>query len=133
MITLQRAPILAALVGTVALCRHPLVRAQSTGPHSVTAQIEAMVLARAGAADTATAQAFDTALQDYERCHWLPAFEQLVRLAERDHAQAARMAMQMYQHGPGLYGQTFALSPGQVERFTRVRWQAQVTHATSAR
>lgn len=121
MITLQRTPILVALVGTLALCLHPSAKAQSTGPDSVTAQIEAMVPARAGAADTATAQAFDTALQAYERCHWLQAFEQLVRLAERDHAQAARMAMQMYKHGPGLYGQTFALAPGQVERFTRVR------------
>ena len=133
MITLRRTPNLAALVGTLALCLHPPATAQSTGPDSATAQIEAMVPARASAADAATAEAFDTALQDYARCHWLPAFEQLVRLADRDHAQAARMAMQMYRYGPGLFGQTFALSPGQVERFTRVRWQAEVIHATSAR
>jgi hypothetical protein len=116
-------PILAARVGTLALGLHPPVHAQSTGPDSAPAQIEAMVPARAGVADTATAQAFDTAVQDCERCHWLPAIEQLVRLAERDHAQAARMAMQRSRDGPGLYGQAFALSAGQVERFTRVRWQ----------
>ncbi len=133
MITLQHAPILAVLVGTLALGLHPPVQAQSTGSDGTLAQIEAMMPARTSAADTATAQAFDTALQDYERCHWLPAFEQLVRLADRDHAHAARMAMQMHQYGPGLYGQAFALSPGQVERFARARWQAQVTHATIAR
>lgn len=133
MITLQRTPMLATLVGTLALCPYLPVKAQATGPDSATAQIEAVVAAHARAADTATAPAFDTALQDYERCHWRLAFEQLVRLAEQDHVQAARMAMQMVRHGPGLYGQAFVLSPAQVERIARVRWQAQLTHATGAR
>ncbi|MDP1900983.1 MAG: hypothetical protein Q8K96_11080 [Rubrivivax sp.] len=133
MITLQHAPILAVLVGALVLGMHPPVQAQSTGSDGALAQIEAMMTARASATDTATAQAFDTALQDYERCHWLLAFEQLVRLADRDHEHAARMAMQMHRYGPGLYGQAFALSPGQVERYARVQWQAQVTQATGAR
>lgn len=133
MIALQQTRLLATLVGTLALCPYLPAKAQSTGTESATAQIEAVPAAHESAADIATAQAFDTALQDYERCHWLPAFQQFVRLAERDHVQAARMAMQMVQHGPGLFGRTFALSPGQVERFTRLRWQAQLTHATNAR
>lgn len=121
------------LVGILALGMHPPAKAQSTIADSTTSQTEGMAPARASAADIATAQAFDTALHDYERCLWLPAFEQLVRLADRGHAHAARMVMQMHQYGPGLYGQAFALSAGEMERFARVRWQAPVTHATSVR
>ena len=121
MITLQHTCTLALLVGTLSLSMHPPATAQGTRTGSPTSQIEDAALASASAAEIATAQAFDTALQDYERCHWLSAFEQLLRLADRGHAQAARMAMQMVRYGPALYGQTFALSPGQMERFTRAR------------
>jgi hypothetical protein len=133
MITQKHPTLLAALLGTLALGMHPPVLAQSPGSDGALAQIGAMMPAQAGAADTATAQAFDTAMEDYERCHWLLAFEQLVRLADRGHVHAARMAMQMHQYGPGLYGQAFALPPGQVERFAQARWQAQVRQPTNAR
>ncbi len=133
MIILQQAPILAVLIGTLALGMHPPVHAQGTGTDGTLTQIDAVMPAPASAVDTATALAFDTALQDYDRCHWLLAFEQVVLLADRGHVHAARMAMQMHQYGPGLYGQTFALLPGQVERFARARWQAQVAPPTSSR
>jgi len=133
MITFQLVPTLAVLVGTLALGMHPPVQAQSGGSDGTLAQVEVAMPLRENAADTATAQAFDTALHDYERCHWLLAFQQLVLLADTGHAHAARMVMQMHQNGPGLYGQAFSLLPGQVERFARARWQAQVTQPTSAR
>ena len=133
MITPQHTCTLAMLVGILALGMHPPAEAQSARADSTTSHIEGMAPALAGAADIATTKAFDTALQDYERCRWLPAFEQLVRLADRGHAQSARMVMQMHQYGPALYGQAFALSPGQMDRFARVQWQAQGTHATRVR
>ena len=121
MITLQQTPILAVLVGTLALAMHPPVQAQNIGSDGTMAQTDAVLPTRASAVDTATAQACDTALQDYERCHWLLAFEQLVLLADRGHAHAARMAMQMHQYGSALYGQVFVLLPGQMGRFARAR------------
>ena len=130
MITLQHTCIPAMLVGTHALGMHPPAKAQSARADSTTSQIEDVALARASAAEASSAQAFDAALQVHERCHWLPAFEQLVRLVDRSHAQSPRMVMQVHQYGPALYGQAFALSPGEIDRFARVRWQAQVTHAT---
>ena len=133
MITPQHTCTLAMLVGILALGMHPPAEAQSARADSTISQIEDMALARASAVETGTAQVFETALQVYERCHWLPAFEQLVRLADRGHAQSARLVMQMHQYGPALYGQAFALSPGQMDRFARVQWQAQGTHATSVR
>lgn len=69
----------------------------------------------------AVAQAFDAALQAYERCHWSLAFEQLVRLADQGHADAARMASEMHKYGPALYAQAFVLSLPQRERFARLR------------
>jgi hypothetical protein len=133
MITPQHTCTLAVLVGILALGMHPPAKAQSARADSTISQIEDMALARASAVETGTAQAFETALQVYERCHWLPAFEQLVRLADRGHAQSARLVMQMHQYGPALFGQAFALSPDEMDRFARVRWQAQGTHATSVR
>lgn len=128
--TLQHTCTLVMLVGTLVLGMHPPAKAQGTRADSPASPIAGAALAHVSALDTATAQSFDAALQDYERCHWLSAFEQLVRLADRGHAHSARTVMQMHRYGSALYGQEFALSPGEVHRFARVRWQAQVTQAT---
>lgn len=132
MITLHQTPILALLVVTLASAMHPPVQAQSTGSDRTMAQIDAVMPTGASAVDTPTAQAFDAALQDYERCHWRLAFEQLVLLADRGHPQSARIVMQMHRHGPALYGEAFVLLPGQVERFARARQQARATQPTKA-
>ncbi len=74
-----------------------------------------------GSAAQASAQAlderFDDAMQTYERNHWSQAFEAFRQLAEQGHADAARLVVQMHWQGARLYGQRFALSPLQVQRF----------------
>jgi hypothetical protein len=65
-------------------------------------------------------QAFDVALLAYERNQWPEAFSALVRLADRGHPEAARMALQMWRHGPKLYQTSFSASATQVERWTQL-------------
>lgn len=68
---------------------------------------------------------FNEALLAYERNHWLQAYDEFTLLAERGHADAARMVVQMHRHGPALYGQHFALSPLQQQRLAQQRLHAQ--------
>lgn len=67
---------------------------------------------------------FDAAMSSYERCHWALVFEQLAALADRGHAEAARIALQMERHGPALYATRFGASAQQ-----RDRWLAFATDA----
>jgi hypothetical protein len=67
-----------------------------------------------------TDERFASALAAYERNHWNHAYAQLAALADDGHAEAARMALQMWRHGPALYRTDFAASARQVERWTRV-------------
>ncbi len=64
-------------------------------------------------------QRLDAALVAYERSHWPEAYAALSSLADSGHPEAARMALQMRQYGPALYGREFAASPGQVARWKR--------------
>ena len=63
---------------------------------------------------------FDAAMVAYERNHWDEAFAALVRLADRGHPEAARMALQMWRFGPKLYQANFSASAVQVERWTQL-------------
>ena len=56
----------------------------------------------------------------YERNHWDEAFTALVRLADRGHPDAARVALQMWRYGPILYRASFSASAAQVERWTQL-------------
>lgn len=47
---------------------------------------------------------FRAAQAQYEANHWLAAYTGFVRAAALGHCEAARIARQMYQHGPRLYG-----------------------------
>ncbi|MDP2007998.1 MAG: hypothetical protein Q8K45_20200 [Rubrivivax sp.] len=125
MINLQRPPMLAALLSALALSVAAPAQAQRSAP-------AALALAPAGAEDPVLAQAFDAALQAYERCHWTAAFEQLLGLAEREHVPAARMALQMHQHGSALFGQALALSPMQLARLARMQVPTQVARVEPA-
>lgn len=81
------------------------------------------------AVDAAMAVAYDEALAEYERCHWPEAFQALAQLADRGHAQAARVALQMRRFGPALYGWTFTASAAQIGRWTLLRGCAgETTH-----
>jgi hypothetical protein len=48
------------------------------------------------------------------------AFEELARLADAGHPEAARSAVLMATRGPRLFGQAFAASPSQRERWQHV-------------
>jgi hypothetical protein len=54
-----------------------------------------------------TAAAFDNALVAYERNHWDSAYAAFTALADQGHPEAARLALQMWRHGPGLYRRRF--------------------------
>ena len=56
---------------------------------------------------SATSDAFEAALLEYERCHWAAAWELLARLADRGHPHAARLALDMQRFGSRLFGATF--------------------------
>lgn len=47
---------------------------------------------------------FHAAQLQYEANHWLSAYAGFVRAAALGHCEAARIARQMYQFGPRLYG-----------------------------
>ncbi len=68
-----------------------------------------------------SALAFDTALLAYERNHWDAAFATLVQLADRGHAEAARMALQMWRFGPKLYQTNFSANAEQANRWAQLR------------
>lgn len=65
------------------------------------------------------AQRFDAALEAYERNHWVEAHAPLSALADAGHPEAARMALQMRQYGPALYGRELLASAGQVAQWKR--------------
>ena len=67
------------------------------------------------------AQRFDAALEAYERNHWAEAYAALSALADGGYPEAARMALQMRQYGPALYGREFVASAVQVAQWKR-RW-----------
>lgn len=68
-----------------------------------------------------TVRQFDQAIESYEHCRWLQSFDALASLADRGHAEAARIVMQMQRFGPALYGQQFAMTPEQGERWAAAR------------
>jgi len=68
----------------------------------------------------------DRALQDaarhYHAGEWGVAFDKMAMLASRGHADAARIALFMHEHGPQLYGSYWPVSSEQLQR-----WQGLVT------
>jgi hypothetical protein len=64
--------------------------------------------------------AFDAAMIAYERNHWHDAYAAFAGLADRGHAEAARIALQMWLRGPLLYRLTFSANTPQVERWWRL-------------
>jgi hypothetical protein len=61
---------------------------------------------------------FQEAMQAYERNHWSLAFLLLSALADTGHADSARVALQMWHHGPALYRGEFHASARQIQRWT---------------
>ena len=84
--------------------------ASASGVHAQTTALPAL---------TTVAQRFDAARVEYERNHWPEAYAALSALADSGHAEAARMALQMRQYGPALYGRELVASAGQVALWKR--------------
>jgi hypothetical protein len=61
--------------------------------------------------------AFERALAHYARSEWVQAFDELARMADAGHCEAARIALLMRAHGPRLFGETFVVA---LQR--RARW-----------
>lgn len=85
------------------------------------ALVATMAAARADGGGVAPAGYFETAYQQaldrYERGHWAGAWSALAALADAGHPAAARLALQMWRHGPTLYGQRFVAEPPRRERW----------------
>lgn len=64
---------------------------------------------------------FDAAMLAYERNHWTEAYAVLAALGDEGHAEAARIALQMWRYGQPLYGMRFAASTAQVQRWVGIR------------
>lgn len=62
---------------------------------------------------------FELAMQAYETQHFQSAYDQLVRLADEGHAEAARIALLMARYGRPLYGIECAASGTQRVAWTR--------------
>src|SRR4051812_8340619 len=73
-----------------------------------------------GSRDAASAAAFDRAIDRFAHSDWERAFAELVPLADAGDREAARMALLMAVRGPRLFGRTFAASPAQRGRWSRV-------------
>lgn len=67
-----------------------------------------------------TDRAFDAAMVAYERNHWDAAYTAFSALADRGNPEAARIALQMWLHGPALYRMSFAANTQQVGRWARL-------------
>jgi hypothetical protein len=83
-----------------------------------------IVFSAAASAQTSPAAeagaSFDSAMAAYERNHWDQAYADFTALADKGHAEAARIALQMWRHGPALYQRSFAANAHQVARWSRV-------------
>jgi hypothetical protein len=82
-------------------------------------------VALAGAVVWANAQAsppkhFDDAMLEYEVGHYAQAYAGFATLADQGHAEAARLAWQMWRYGPQLYHQRFVAEPAQLSRWQRL-------------
>ena len=69
------------------------------------------------ATDNADAAAVDLAHAAYERNHWHQAYGAFAALADRGHAESARIALQMVRRGPALYGTAFRAGDEQLRRW----------------
>jgi len=72
------------------------------------------------ASSTAAPSPLDVAIQHLAHGDSMAAYEELVPLANAGHPGAARIAMLMTTRGRRLFGQTFAASPSERERWHRL-------------
>lgn len=71
------------------------------------------------ASEAQLAREFEAAMAEYEANRWQQAFDALAELADKGHAEAARMALRMKRFGPKLYGREFVASGRQEELWAK--------------
>jgi hypothetical protein len=69
---------------------------------------------------TGSAAAFSEAMGYYKLGKWAFAYGRFVALANRDHADAARIALFMYRFGPSLYSAEWDASTEQIEHWLQL-------------
>jgi hypothetical protein len=69
---------------------------------------------------TTAPSAWDLAIRHLAQGDSMAAYKELVSLANAGHIAAARIAMLMTTRGPRLFGQRFAASPSERERWHRI-------------
>ena len=106
---MARAATLSAVLGLAAT----LAWAQAGRPHDGAA----VIAAGPSGSDSAPDARFQEAMLAYERNHWSLAFQRLSTLADDGHPEAARIALQMWRHGPTLYRSEFDASAEQIGRW----------------
>ena len=101
----------------------------NTGPALLLAAAAVLALVLVLFAGAASAQptrpadageSFDNAMQAYERNHWQAAYAGFAALADAGDPEAARIATQMWRHGPALYRTSFEAKAQQLERWSRL-------------
>lgn len=84
------------------------------GPFEAQAEPSNAETARTSATPVAS---FEQAQMFYEAGHWAEAYAAYATLADCGHREAARIALQMRQFGPRLYGSAFMAGPRQLQRW----------------
>ncbi len=68
-------------------------------------------------------EAFAEALDAYQQGNWTAAYRRLTALADRNHGDAARIALYMHRFGPNLYGGKREATKEQRENWLRIASQ----------
>ena len=78
----------------------------------------------ATAADAAKSETvFTEAMAQYKQGKWSGAYGRFAALADKGHAEAARIALIMLRHGSTMYGSDWGASQPQVDRWTKLALQ----------
>ena len=80
----------------------------------------------------ATGHPFDQAMAAYGEQRFAAAYGRLIRLADRGHAEAARIAWFMHRHARSLYGNDWDATPEQLQRWSQQVMQAARTTEVAA-
>jgi hypothetical protein len=94
-------------------------------PHLLAA---VLVCANASAATPASRlassdAAFNDAMEQYREGRSSAAYGRFARLADQGHAEAARIALLMFRHGPKLYGHDWGASQPQLRQWMKLSRQ----------
>ena len=104
------------------------MKTRSVLPQLMAHVIAALVLLANAAAATpssnaASDAAFNRAAQQYRNAEWSAAYGRFAALADKGHAEAARIALHMLRHGTKLYGHEWGASQPQIERWAKLALQ----------